>query len=365
MKISVIGTRGIPDIQGGVETHCQELFPRLVKLGYEVTLFRRSGYTGNQKDISIFRGVRLIDLYSPRIKSLEAIVHTFLAVLYSGLKRPDILHIHAIGPSVLTPLAKLLGLKVVVTNHGSDYDRQKWGPFAKKVLKLGERWGSVYADKVIVISKTIAGNINKTYRRTDTVLIYNGVTIPVKSINTDYIASLKLERGKYILGIGRFVVEKGFHDLIEAYKHFEMKDYKLVLAGDADHETEYSKNLKDLALKNNVILTGFIKGENLNQIYSNARLFILPSYHEGLPISLLEAMSYNLDVLASDIPANKELDLEKDDYFSVGNIRELTNKITRKLETNKDRDFSGLLKTKYNWDTIAEQTSKVYFDVIK
>ena len=155
MKVVVTGTRGIPNIMGGVETHCEELFPRIAAAGHDVTVIRRSCYVGDDNHISSYKGVALKDIYAPRKKSLEAIVHTFLAVLSSRRMHADILHIHAIGPSLMTPFARLLGLKVVTTHHGPDYDRQKWGVFAKFMLKAGERMGAMFSNEVIVISHVI------------------------------------------------------------------------------------------------------------------------------------------------------------------------------------------------------------------
>lgn len=361
MKIVVLGTRGIPDIQGGVETHSQELYPRLVQAGVEVTLITRTPYVADLSKKS-YKGVTLKHIYAPRKKSLEAIVHTFLGVLYARMKSPDILHIHAIGPSLMVPLAKILGLKVVVTNHGPDYDRQKWGKVAKKILQTGEKFGTKYADKVIVISKVIQNLLKKRYGRSDTVLIYNGVNIPTPAQNDDYIEALGLKKNSYMIAVGRFVEEKGFHDLIEAYKQINT-NMKLVLVGDADHETDYSKKLKKMATANGVILTGFIKGEKLHQIFSHAKLFIMPSYHEGLPIALLEAMSYNLDVLVSDIPANLEVALNDTDYFHTGDIKNLKTKLKEKISSKFSKNYSTKLKNFYNWDNIANQTLKVYLEL--
>jgi len=357
MKIIVLGTRGVPNIQGGVETHCEELFPRLVDLGHDVTLITRTPYVKNRK-IKSFKGVRLKHIFAPKNKIFEAITHTFLGVVYAGFKRPDYLHIHAVGPMMLTPFAKLLGLKVIVTNHGPDYNRQKWRKTAKTVIKLGERLGTKYADKIIVISKVIDYILNKEYNRNDAVLIYNGVTIPTKSEKTDYIEDLGLTSQEYMIAVGRFVEEKGFLDLVEAYAKINTK-VKLVLVGNADHENNYSRLLKKQAKESGVILTGFLKGEKLDQIFTHAKLFVLPSYHEGLPISLLEAMSYNLDVLVSDIPANLEVNLEKDDYFKVGDIQKLSESLKRKLLVKGKRDFSKVINEKYNWDVIAQKFSKV------
>ena len=127
MNIIVTGTRGIPSIQGGVETHCEELYPLMLSSGnIHIMLICRSAYISKEKRRINYKGIDLKTLYSPKSKSFEAIVHTFLTVLYAAYKRPDILHIHAIGPNLLTPLARLLGLKVVMTHHGPDYERQKW-----------------------------------------------------------------------------------------------------------------------------------------------------------------------------------------------------------------------------------------------
>jgi glycosyltransferase involved in cell wall biosynthesis len=359
MKIIVLGTRGIPDILGGVETHCEELYPRIVTKGHKVTIITRTPYI-NDKSINTYKGVKLKHIYAPRIKSLEAIIHTFLGVLYAGIKRPDVLHIHAVGPMIMTPLARLLGLKVVVTNHGPDYDRQKWGKLAKTILKLGEYLGTKFANEVIVISEVINTILKTKYKRDNAHLIYNGVNLPVIAQRDDYIKSLKLEKNKYIIGVGRFVEEKGFSDLIKAYSQIKT-GIKLVLVGDADHETSFSINLKKKAEETGVVLTGFIRGKKLNQIFSHALLFCMPSYHEGLPIALLEAMSYNLNVLVSDIPANLEVNLGDKNYFKVGDIKDLSKKLKFKTQNDiKNIQYAERIKSVYNWDKIADEIIKVY-----
>jgi len=357
MKIVVAGTRGIPNIPGGVETHCEELYPRLVSLGCEVLLIRRSCYVSRNNKINSYKGIVLKDLYAPKQKTFEAFLHTFLAVFYAKKTKTDILHIHAIGPSIMTPLARLLGLKVVVTHHGQDYYRHKWGKIAKAALKIGERLSAKYANELIVISENINTFIQRKYKRFNANLIHNGVNIPVKSPETTYIQSLDLTPQKYIFTLGRFVKEKGFHGLIEAFTKLNTKEFKLVIAGDADHPDAYSENLKQFAKESGVILTGFIKGEKLNELFSNAKLFVLPSFHEGLPISLLEAMSYDMDVLISDIPANLEIKLPDDYYFKCGDWNDLKNKMEEKL---CQREHIKYDLSMYNWDTIAEQTIAVY-----
>lgn len=362
MKIVVTGTRGIPAILGGVETHCEELYPRLAAMGHDVTVIRRSSYVTDNNRISEYRGVKLLDVYAPRRKSIEAIIHTTLAVFKARTLNPDLLHIHAVGPSLLVPLARLLGMKVVMTNHGPDYDRQKWGKLAKTVIKTGEHFGTRWSNKVIVISKVIADILKRNYGYTGSRLIFNGVNPPEKSTSTAYLDSLGIIPGKYILTIGRFVKEKGFHDLIKAYSRLGDCGYQLVIAGDADHEDNYSRELKQLAADNGVIMTGFIKGEPLNEVMTNAALFVLPSYHEGLPISLLEAMSYNLDVVVSDIPANRLDNLEQGDFFHAGDVDALASAIGRKLAAHTGCRTYDL--TPYDWDNIARQTEQVYKEIL-
>ena len=358
MKIVVTGTRGIPDIQGGVETHCEELYPRLVVLGHDVTVVRRSCYVTPQNKIDQYKGVKLKDIYAPRKKSIEAIVHTFLAILYARRVHADVLHIHAIGPALLTPFARLLGLKVVMTHHGPDYDRQKWNRLAKTVLRMGERMGARFANEVIVISTVIDRILREKYHRENAHLIYNGVNMPVPAETTDYIRSLGLEPHRYVLAVGRFVEEKGFDLLVRAFAHIPHDGYRLVIAGDADHEDHYSMSLKQLAREHGVVLTGFIRGAKLNELFSQARLFVLPSFHEGLPIVLLEALSYRLPVLVSDIPANRLAWLAPTDFFVTGEEHPLEGLLSRKLAEPDTRISYNL--SPYNWDYIATQVDAVY-----
>jgi alpha-maltose-1-phosphate synthase len=364
MKIFIIGTRGIPNILGGVETHCEALFPLIQEEGIDVTIARRSAYISSSNKINEYKGIKLVDIYSPKKKSIEAIVHTFLGVLYAKQKGFRYVHIHAIGPSLVIPIARLFGLKVIMTHHGPDYDRQKWGVLAKLILKAGEWCAVKFANEIIVISETINSILKNKYNRYDAHLIYNGVKLPVKSVDTSYIESLGLEKVNYIIAVGRFVPEKGFHDLIEAWQITGLQQ-KLVLVGDADHETPYSIKLKEKARKSGVVLTGFIKGEKLNEIFTHAALFVMPSYHEGLPIALLEAMSYNLNVLVSDIPANIEIGLNEQLYFNCGDTEELSEKMKIRLESDLNFDFTKLLKEKYDWNNIALQTIEVYKLLVK
>lgn len=364
MKIVVIGTRGIPHIQGGVETHCEELYPRLVAKGCEVTVVCRSCYVDETNRTTSYKGVKLHNLYAPRKKSLEAIVHTFLGVCYARRVGADMVHSHAVGPSIVVPFARLLGLKVVMTHHGPDYERKKWNAVARRIIKLGERWGVTCANRIIVISSVINEIIKKEYQRTDAHLIYNGTPVPRKSKSTDYLQQLNLTPRKYVIALGRFVPEKGFDGLIDAYVQSNLSagGIRLVIAGDADHEDEFSLALKSKARHNGVVLTGFVRGEQLNQLMTNAALFVLPSSHEGLPISLLEAMSYGLPVLVSDIPANKEVGLSPEDYFPCGDWGVLSTRLTDKVSKGGGEVQYDL--SKYDWDYIAGQVYNVYKELV-
>ncbi|GHT76269.1 phosphonate ABC transporter substrate-binding protein [Bacteroidia bacterium] len=357
MKIVVTGTRGIPHILGGIETHCEELFPRIAAKGYDVTIIRRKNYVQDQ--LTEYKGVKLLDLPAPHKKAFEAIVHTLKAVHQAKKHRTDIVHIHAVGPALVVPYAKLLGLKVVFTHHGADYDRDKWGKAAKMMLRLGEKWGSKYADQVIVISEGIHTILKTEYNRTDAHVIYNGVPQPVFISDLDYLNSLNIQSRKYLFAMGRFVPEKNFHRLIQAFSSLsEKQDYQLVIAGDADFEDEYATGLKKLAREKGVVLTGFIKGRKLQTLLNNAAAFVLPSSHEGLPIALLEAMSYRLPVLASDIPANLEVNLPCDNYFKTNNLGDLSAHL-QQLISSGYHEVSYAMEN-YDWDVIAEQTAQVY-----
>lgn len=361
-KIVVTGTRGIPNVMGGVETHCEELFPRIAKLGFDVTVIRRSTYVHD--GLTEWHGVKLVDIPTPKKKAFEAIVHTWRAIWKAKSLHADLVHIHAIGPAMLAPLARLLGMKVVFTHHGPDYDRDKWGFAAKTMLKFGERMGCMFANDVIVISNVIKDLISRKYGRTKNVhLIYNGVPQPEICEYPEYFEELGIEKGKYILGMCRFVPEKNLHHLVQAYVKLKKdgrlpNDIRLVLAGDTDFEDDYSKGLKEMARDNSVVLTGFVKGRKLHSLLTNAKCYCLPSSHEGLPIALLEAMSYKLPVVVSDIPANEEVNLPAKDYFHLGNVDELADKLATIVAQPTQRIEYDL--SKYNWDKIAEQVAEVY-----
>ncbi|MBM4055127.1 MAG: glycosyltransferase family 4 protein [Planctomycetes bacterium] len=376
IKIAVLGTRGFPHVQGGVEAHCENLYPQLAKRGCDVVVFARKPYVNGGN--TFYKGVHLIPLFCPKNKFLEAFIHTFIGIFAARKYSPDILHIHAIGPSLMIPLARLLGLKVVMTHHGPDYQRKKWGKLAKIALQLGERCGCNWANSIITISDTIADHVKNRYQKCSSV-IPNGVILPDILQSNGSLLKYGLTKGNYVLTVGRFVPEKGFHDLITAFNQLHDVDckspadknpqqknhWKLVIVGDADHEDAYSINLKAQAKgNNNIILTGFLTGNPLKELYSNAGIFVLPSYYEGLPIVLLEALSYGLSCIASDIPANKNVKLSDDRFFEAGNITALIYKIrtfmTKPINDEDKKAQRKMIAAKYDWANIAEETLRVY-----
>lgn len=366
-KIVVTGTRGIPNVMGGIETHCEELYPRMARMGFDVTVVRRPNYVSDR--LEEWRGVKLLDIPTPKKKNVETLVHTWKAILQARRLHAGIVHIHAIGPALLTPLARLLGMKVVFTHHGADYKREKWGIMAKTALRLGELAGCLFANDIIVISNVIKDFIARKYGRTKNVhLIYNGVSAPEFCDYPEYFKELGIERGKYILGMCRFSPEKNLNHLIKAYVLLRQEGrlpegMRLVIAGDADFPDKGIDDMKEMARQNGVVLPGFVKGRKLHSLLTNATCYCLPSSHEGLPIALLEAMSYGLPVVVSDIPANTEIGLPEEDYFHLGDVDGLADKLASVVSKPLRRIEYDL--GKYDWNKIAAQTAEVYKKIMK
>ncbi len=357
MKICVIGTRGFPKIEGGVEKHCESLYP-LLESNIETVVFRRKPYVKEKE--SNFEHVSFIDLPSTKIKGLEIIIHSFLATVITLIMKPDAVHYHNIGPALFSPLLKLRKIPIVLTYHSPNYEHEKWNTFEKNFLKFSESVALKYSDRIIFVNRYQMEKYPAKIQN-KSVYIPNGIQKPVISKKHDYLEELGIESRKYILSVGRITPEKGFDTLIKAYKIAEHKDYKLVIVGGVEFENEYENRLKVLAKNETVIFTGYVYGEKLEQLYTNAALYVLASNNEGFPLVLLEAMSYKLDVLASDIPATKLVKLNDSDYFPAGDYETLGKKMEERLKMPKSRDYNML---KYNWNQIAEQTSKVFNELI-
>ncbi len=362
LRIMMLGLRGFPKVQGGVETHAEHLCPLLAGMGCEVTVLVRSPY--QPKDVGHeWQGVKFVPLWAPKSKGLEAIVHTFLGTLYAAFKRPDILHIQAIGPAIMTLPARLLGLRVVVTHHGPDYDRQKWGRFARFVLQLGERWGMRFANERIVISRVIADLVRAKHAR-ESALIPNGVVLAPLPESVSALERFGLRRRRYVLLVSRLVPEKRHLDLIEAFLLARLDGWKLVLVGGADHPDEYQREVIARAQATGTVMTGFQSGIALQELYAHAGLFVLPSSHEGMPIAMLEALSYGLPVVASDIPANVEVGLEADHYFPLGDRSALAERLGQHAAVEPDDASCSARRTwvaeRNDWRRVAARTLEVY-----
>ncbi|MBI5787398.1 MAG: glycosyltransferase family 4 protein [Candidatus Schekmanbacteria bacterium] len=363
IHVAVLGTRGFPGVQGGVERHCQELFPRLAKLGVKAEVFARESYV--DPTIKEYQGVELITLPIIRKKSLETILHTLwgLLIIVQNKKKYDLVHMHDIGPSLLTPLARLLGLKVVMTYHSQDYERPKWSSLGKCILRTGEWCGARFSNQIIAVSGYLKNYMQEHYNR-EAVYIPNGVTIPERLPAGVTLKKFNLKAGEYILGVGRLVKEKGFHDLIAAFKGLS-GDWKLVIVGAADHEDDYSLSLKASAQADgHIVMTGFQTGKALQEIYANAGLFVIPSYHEGLPITLLEAFSYGLRVLASDIPPHLELIKDWEIIFPMGDVKALRDKLAKMTASGVWQTVMmqniKLVQENFDWDKVTQATFAVY-----
>jgi glycosyltransferase involved in cell wall biosynthesis len=258
----------------------------------------------------------------------------------------------------------MFGIKTVLTYHGINYLHQKWNASEKKILQIGEFLGMKFADRVIVVSRANKKFLEEKHARKDLVYIPNGVSLSEIIAPGDTLSTYGIKAGRYAFIACRFVPEKGLHDLVKAYKMIENREFKLVIAGDADHETEYSRRLKQEAEEAGVILTGFLSGKPLEELYSNAGLFVLPSYHEGLPIVVLEALSYGLPVLLSDIPPHREIALPEFRYFKVGDTDALSGKMQALMQEGISREeqeaHKEALSRDYNWDRIAEATYNLF-----
>lgn len=370
MKIAMFGHKRIPSREGGVEIVVEELAKREAALGNDVIVYNRKGHhvSGSKFDInnnsSNLKNVKIKTVFTFQNGKLNAIVYSLLAAIRVSFSRCDVVHIHAEGPASMSFLPKLFGKRVVVTIHGLDWQRAKWGGFATRFLKYGERNAAKYADEIIVLSKNVQNYFKETYDR-DTVFIPNGVERPVIKIDNEINEKYGLKKNGYILFLGRIVPEKRVKLLIEAYKNLET-DKKLVIAGGASHTSDYFNEVKECANgRDDIIFTDFVQGQMLEELYSNAYIYVLPSDLEGMPLSLLEAMSYSNCCLTSDIAECTEVCEENAVYFKKGDKEDLENKLRFLLENEnivkeyKEKAQDYICK-KYNWDDITEKTLSLY-----
>ncbi|NIN65036.1 MAG: glycosyltransferase, partial [Anaerolineae bacterium] len=348
----------IPETYSGIETALKALCPRLVQRGHEVSVYCRS-YYGLPDE---YEGVRLISLPSINTKHLDTITHVFLCTLHSLVQDFDILHFHALGPTLLSWLPRAEGRKVVATVQGLDWQRAKWGRAARKTLQVAERTSARLPHCTIVVSKVLKEYYEARYG-SKVAYIPNGVDIPPQSAPRLIIQDYGLTGRDYIFFASRLVPEKGAHYLLDAYARLDT-NIKLIIAGEGLHSEDYVASLQERAGPG-VIFTGYVSGELLSELFSNAYLYVLPSELEGLSLSLLEAMSYGLCVLTSDIPENREVIQDNGFTFKCRNPTSLAEMLDllvhdEKLVTEYAARGRRRVEAEYGWDHITDLTDEVY-----
>ena len=369
VKIAMLGHKTIPSRQGGIEIVVEELAVRMAALGHQVTIYNRSGHhvSGkefDQKKLREYKGIRM--KYVPTIdkKGLAAVSASFFAAVAAAFGKYDVVHFHAEGPCAMLWLPKLFGKRCIATVHGLDHQRAKWGKFASAYIMLGEKCAVRFADEIIVLSEGVQKYFLDTYGR-KTRFIPNGVNRPV--IHEAEIIKNKfgLEKDTYILFLGRLVPEKGLRYLIQAFKQVKT-DKKLVIAGGSSDTDEFASELWEMAKDDDrIVFTGFVQGQELDELYSNAYVYTLPSDLEGMPLSLLEAMSYGNCCLVSDIDECASVVEDKALIFKKSDVNDLKEKLQLVCDQSKiveqmKAEAADFICGKYNWDDVVKETLSLY-----
>lgn len=368
MKIAVVGARGVPATFGGVERHCEEIYSNIAEMGHEVVVYARKGYTDEK--IRSYRGMTVVPLAAPQSKHLETFIHSFIASVNASISDADIIHFHAQGPCLFSWVPRVLSpkKKLVFTCHGLDWQRSKWGLTAQKALHFGEFLSAKLFDAHIMVS----GFLNEYYRKNYNiapVTIRNGAKINTVKDAQNITERFGLKKDQYLLFVGRLVPEKSPEKLIAAYKQLKT-DKKLVIVGDTASTDDYVKSLKELAADNpNIIFTSYLYNDDLKEIYSNAYCYVSTSDLEGLPLTLLEAMSYGLPCIASDIPPHREV-IGRNNAFGYlikdnsaeGIATTLKEILEIPVEQVKEVGAKGKSKIEYDydWNVSAKKTLAVY-----
>ncbi|MBQ2615105.1 MAG: glycosyltransferase family 4 protein [Clostridia bacterium] len=366
----MIGHKVVPSRRGGIENVLTTLCPILVERGLEVTCYNRSSdkveneYIGTVENHR-YKGVKLKTAYTLNLRGFAAMIASFTAAIAASFGNYDVVHFHAEGPCAALWIPKLFGKKCVATVHGLDWQREKWGKgFASKYIKFGEKVLAKYADEIIVLSQAAHDYFQETYHR-ETTIIHNGICRPEKKVAELITNVYGLEKNGYLSIVSRLTAEKGIHYLIDAYNNITT-DKKLVIAGDTSDTDDYVNMLKEKAKGNpDIIFTGFISGDMLREIYSNAYLTVLPSDLEGMSLSLLESLAYGNALLCSDIPENTAVAEDRAMYFQKGNVEDLTEKLQALCNDSslveKLRDgVDTFVLNKYSWQDVADATCALY-----
>lgn len=367
LRVAMFGQKRLSR-EGGIEIVVKELCTRMARDGCQVTCYNRSGHhvSGAEYDEKIeYEGIRQKSVLTIEKKGLAAVSSSAFAALYSALGKYDVIHIHAEGPAFFAWLPKMFGKRVVVTVHGIDWQREKWkSGFGSKFIRQGEKNAVKYADEIIVLSKGVQDYFKKVYGR-ETNFIPNGVNRPKLRAAEQISEKFGLSKDSYILFLGRLVPEKGIRYLIEAFKQVKT-DKKLVIAGGSSDTDSFERELKDLAKNDErIIFTGFVQGSLLDELYSNAYIYTLPSDLEGMPLSLLEAMSYGNCCLVSDIPECTEVVEDKALIFKKSDVSDLWEKLQDACNHPENvmelkKEAADFICKKYDWDDVVEKTRELY-----
>lgn len=369
LNIAMLGHKRIPSREGGIEIVVEELSTRMVEEGHSVTCYNRSGHHVSGKEFDVgylkeYKGIKLKPVLTVNRKGLAAMTSSFFGAICAAFGKYDVVHFHAEGPCAMLWFPKLFGKRCIATIHGIDWQRAKWGGFASKYIKFGEKVATKYADEIIVLSEGVQKYFMDTYGR-KTVFIPNGVNRLIPRSPQLIKEKLGLDKDEYILFLGRLVPEKGIAYLIEAFKNVKTEK-KLVIAGGSSDTDAFMQELKKLAEGNDrIVFTGFVQGQMLEELYSNAYVYTLPSDLEGMPLSLLEAMSYGNCCLTSDIAECAEVVEDKAILFKKSDIDDLKEKLQCVCDNpdavKKLKDGAAdYICQKYNWDDVTEQTLKLY-----
>lgn len=366
----MIGQKGMPAIYGGVEKHAQDLASRLVLVGHKVVIYSRKWYT--KKNDEEINGVTIKHLPSIHTKHLDTITHSFLATIHAIISHCDVIHYHSVGPSLVAWMPRLFApkTKVIVTFHSIDRYHQKWGWFAKLILRLGEWSACQFPHETITVSKGLYNYCLNEFKK-ETTYIPNGVELNTHAAGEEFIARFGLKKDGYLLMVSRLVPHKGAHVLVAAFNAFKKENpyskFKLVIAGGSVHTDKYFAALREIAADNKyIVFTGFKSGKTLNALYANAAALVHPSFNEGLPITVLQAMAFGRPVLLSAIEAHLELSQNPNIFFKENNVSDLRKKLVDFASwDNEKRKKIGMenrrtVEENYDWGKIVAETIDVY-----
>jgi glycosyltransferase involved in cell wall biosynthesis len=366
-KIAVVGIRGIPATYGGIEKHCEMLYPIMVKNGFYITVYARSYYCkGNDTE---FQGVKIKKVPVINIKGFESFMHSFLTTVIATFSDADIIHFHAQGPAIFSWIPRIFTpwKMICFTCNGIDKDREKWGKVGKFILTLGEIASAKFPHCKIGVSEDLKNYYEKKYK---IIMhkVYNGISV-CERLELNNCQRFDIEPDKYFMFVGRLVPEKAPETLIKAFKQVETNKKLLIVGGSAGNP-EYVKQLKELASDDKrIIFTYYIYGDELKELYSNAFAYISSSRLEGLPLTILEAMSFSLPVILSNIPPHMEIINQGYDVgtsFEVDNIESCKKSIERILnlphEQIQEMKISSkkLVKDIFDWEKVGIQTIDIF-----